>query len=75
MQHRAVEQDHRRHRRLAQLRGVAHDAIEHRLRVGGRARDDFEDFGGRRALAGKDVYNRGVGEMRLTPFFSSVRYT
>jgi Xaa-Pro aminopeptidase len=33
------------------------------------------NFGGRRKLDGKDPYHRGVGEMRLTPFFSSVRYT
>jgi Xaa-Pro aminopeptidase len=32
-------------------------------------------FDSRRALAGKDVYHRGVGEIRNTPFFSSVRYT
>jgi Xaa-Pro aminopeptidase len=33
------------------------------------------NFGGRRKLDGKEPYHRGVGEMRLTPFFSSVRYT
>ncbi len=33
------------------------------------------NFGARRKLDGKDPYHRGVGEMRLTPFFSSVRYT
>ena len=32
-------------------------------------------FRSRRPFAGKDVYHRGVGEIRGTPFFSSVRYT
>src|SRR5215210_8088699 len=32
-------------------------------------------FDTRPELAGKDIYQRGVGEIRHTPFFSSVRYT
>lgn len=33
------------------------------------------NFGGNAQLGGRDLYNRGVGEIRSTPFFSSVRYT
>ena len=33
------------------------------------------NFGGRRELAGKDPYHRGVGEILYTSFFSSVHYT
>jgi Xaa-Pro aminopeptidase len=33
------------------------------------------NFGGRRELAGKDPYHRGVGEIVSTSYFSSVHYT
>jgi Xaa-Pro aminopeptidase len=36
---------------------------------------DQGNFGGRRELAGKDPYHRGVGEIVTTSFFSSVHYT
>ncbi len=36
---------------------------------------DQGPFGARRAMAGKDPYHRGVGEMHYTSFFSSVDYT
>ena len=49
-QHVAVDQEHARVRRLAQVRGALGDGVEHRLHVGRRARDDAQDLADRRLL-------------------------
>ena len=49
-QHVAVDAEDHRVRCVAQPRGGPGNRVEHRLDVGGRARDDTEDVGGRRLL-------------------------
>ena len=45
-----IDQQHSRERRIAQVRGPLGDRVEHRLHVGGRARDHAQDLADRRLL-------------------------
>ena len=48
--HLAVEPEHETEKAITQPRRTRRDSVEHGLHVGGRARDDAQDFAGRRLL-------------------------